>query len=202
MVRITGRSTTDEANDPAFLARLAFDADVVEAAAVPKRDEIAMQAVFVVPVALLAVDERLQRILANAACAAEFDGFDYILGRLAGPGDADGSEGGGRGRRSCELGGCCAGAVGTVSKGFGGVGGCCCCCCCGWLLWRGLEQTSTGAPTDQKGRGDKSSSQAATPVKHHLRRVPFHSATMIRDVLSPSSVSRQPPGRVLSRLSF
>ena len=36
-----------ETNDPAFLARLALDADIVETAAVPERHEVAVQAVFV-----------------------------------------------------------------------------------------------------------------------------------------------------------
>ncbi len=46
-----------------------------------------MQAVFVEPVAFLGEDQGLQRILANAARASKFDGFDDILGRLSGPGD-------------------------------------------------------------------------------------------------------------------
>ena len=71
------------------LARLALDADIVEAPAVPQRHEVAMQALLIELVALLGEDQGLQRILANAARAPELDGFDDILRRLAGPGCRD-----------------------------------------------------------------------------------------------------------------
>ena len=74
----------DESDDPAGLAGLALDAQVVEPAAIPQRHEVAVQRLLIEPVAALGKDQRLQCVLADAARATKLDGLDDILRRLAG----------------------------------------------------------------------------------------------------------------------
>ena len=80
---MTRRSvTTKRTIDAAFAAGFGFQADIVEAAGVPQNHEIAAQRLFVVDVARLGEDQRLQGVLGNAAGAAEFDGFDRPARRV------------------------------------------------------------------------------------------------------------------------
>ncbi len=67
-------------HDPTRLARLAFDADFVEASGVPERHEIAMHGLLIVLIALLRIDERSQRFLRYTPRSAEIDDLDNVPG--------------------------------------------------------------------------------------------------------------------------
>ena len=67
-------------------AGFALQADVVEAARVPQRHEVAMQRLFVVVVTLFGEDQCAQRILRNASGPSEIDSLDDILRRDGGSG--------------------------------------------------------------------------------------------------------------------
>ena len=69
----------DEAQDHAAIgARFGLQANIVEAAAIPQRHEVAMHIVFVVDIALFSADQGAHGILRNAPGAAEFDRFDHL----------------------------------------------------------------------------------------------------------------------------
>ena len=72
-----------EADDPARAAHLALDANVIEAARVPQRHEVAMNRIDVVLVAALGKDHRPQRVGRNAPHTAKFNVLDHVLERQA-----------------------------------------------------------------------------------------------------------------------
>src|ERR1019366_76938 len=61
-----------------------FQPDIVEASLVPQDHEIAAQRLFVVDVALLGNDQRLQGVLRHPLGAAEFKAFNHLAGRVRG----------------------------------------------------------------------------------------------------------------------
>ena len=67
-----------EGDDPAGLARLPGPFDIVEAVGVPQRDQVAVQRLGLVGVALLGEDHGAQSVLRHRARALEVDGFDGI----------------------------------------------------------------------------------------------------------------------------
>ena len=158
-----------EAHDPAGRARLALHADVVEAARVPQRHEVAVQRLLVVLVALLGEDHGSQGVLRHAPNTLKSDGIHHILARLGGL--QTGLRRAGRGRlHSLDLG------LGRLRRGFA-------------RLWNGFKRIifrrlRLGGLSlrlvllRQKGKraqhGRRNDAQASEPGKCHLIRVPFH----------------------------
>ncbi len=156
-----------ETNDPAYFARLALDADIVESAAVPERYEVPVQAVRIILIASFAEDQGLQGVLANAASSPELDGFDNILRRLAR------ADSGNRRLRSLLW------LLGRLRRWLRGLGR------LHWSRGHGFERIgrfrrllrlllilSRGLPNanaeQENSRAEHRDSQAAKPVKHHL----------------------------------
>ena len=192
MERTTGPLGHDVAQDPAGLAGFALQADIVETAGVPQRHEIAAQLFVVVVVALFGVDQRAQGILRHAPGAAELDRFDHVFGRRGARGYAlarsesrvrswasrlgllwfrGGDRNGLERIRGLGLGGCC--CVGGVRLGCG-LGA--------------VERAACARAALQRRRGTARRHATlpiagARPVKHHLKRIPFHSALISPDVV-------------------
>ena len=70
----------DKPHDPAHLPALPLQTDVVEAALVPQRDQVALQRGFAINVAHPREDRVAQRQLRDAPGAPELDGFDPVGG--------------------------------------------------------------------------------------------------------------------------